>query len=92
MFRAAVLERMPVIEKTPSGHTNGELTAALVKENLPARDQQGEQLLLPMLQPASQVPLVCAHQRSHCQEWSFILRPLFRFVTCWTCWGALTRL
>ncbi|XP_075876683.1 AP-1 complex subunit gamma-like 2 [Nelusetta ayraudi] len=54
-MRAAVLERMPVIEKTPSGHTNGELTAAFAKENLPARDQQGEQLLLPMLQPASQV-------------------------------------
>lgn len=50
LSRAAVLERMPVIEKTPSGHTNGESTMAL------ARDQQGERLLLPKVQPASQVP------------------------------------
>lgn len=55
MLRAAVLERMPVIEKTPTGHTNGESTVALVKETLPVRDHQGEQLLLPPLQPASQV-------------------------------------
>lgn len=43
------------MEKTPSGHTNGESTLGLAKENLPGRDHQGEQLLLPPLQPASQV-------------------------------------
>uniref|UniRef100_A0AAQ5XC06 AP-1 complex subunit gamma n=1 Tax=Amphiprion ocellaris TaxID=80972 RepID=A0AAQ5XC06_AMPOC len=52
-MRAAVLERMPVIEKNSPGHTNGESTREAVKEVQPAKVKQAE-TLLPQ-QPASQV-------------------------------------
>ncbi|XP_053185722.1 AP-1 complex subunit gamma-like 2 [Scomber japonicus] len=52
-MRAAVLERMPVIEKNSPGHTNGESTGDTIKEIQPAKVKQGE--LLPPQQPASQV-------------------------------------
>lgn len=48
-----MLERMPVIEKTSSGHINGESAAKTVKEIQPAKLKQGEPLLLQ--QPANQV-------------------------------------
>uniref|UniRef100_A0A672HRH1 AP-1 complex subunit gamma n=1 Tax=Salarias fasciatus TaxID=181472 RepID=A0A672HRH1_SALFA len=41
-MRAAVLERMPVIEKNSPGHTNGESTGEAVKEVQPVRVKQGE--------------------------------------------------
>ncbi|XP_041805466.1 AP-1 complex subunit gamma-like 2 isoform X2 [Chelmon rostratus] len=50
-MRAAVLERMPVIEKNSPGHTNGESTGEPVREIQPAKVKQGE---LPQ-QPANQV-------------------------------------
>lgn len=53
LCRAAVLERMPVIEKTSLGQTNGETLGEQVKHNQPAKVKQGE-LLLPQ-QPANQV-------------------------------------
>lgn len=53
LHRAAVLERMPVIEKTSLGHINGELAEKTVKEIQPAKLKQGEPLL--PLQPANQV-------------------------------------
>ncbi|XP_062284567.1 AP-1 complex subunit gamma-like 2 isoform X1 [Scomber scombrus] len=52
-MRAAVLERMPVIEKNSPGHTNGESTGDTIKEIQPAKVKQGE--LLPPQQPANQV-------------------------------------
>ncbi|XP_047445308.1 AP-1 complex subunit gamma-like 2 [Mugil cephalus] len=52
-MRAAVLERMPVIEKNSPGHTNGESTGETVKEVKPAKVKQGEPVLPP--QPANQV-------------------------------------
>ncbi|XP_059200625.1 AP-1 complex subunit gamma-like 2 [Centropristis striata] len=52
-MRAAVLERMPVIEKNSPGHTNGESTGETIKEILPAKIKQGETLLAQ--QPANQV-------------------------------------
>uniref|UniRef100_A0A3Q1F973 AP-1 complex subunit gamma n=2 Tax=Acanthochromis polyacanthus TaxID=80966 RepID=A0A3Q1F973_9TELE len=52
-MRAAVLERMPVIEKNSPGHTNGESTREAVKEVQPAKVKQAE-TLLPQ-QPANQV-------------------------------------
>ncbi|KAM9322033.1 AP-1 complex subunit gamma-like 2 [Pholidichthys leucotaenia] len=52
-MRAAVLERMPVIEKNSPGYTNGESTGGAVKETMPAKVKQGE-ALLPQ-QPANQV-------------------------------------
>ncbi|XP_032387013.1 AP-1 complex subunit gamma-like 2 isoform X1 [Etheostoma spectabile] len=52
-MRAAVLERMPVIEKNSSGHTNGETTGEAIKDIQPAKVKQGELLLPP--QPANQV-------------------------------------
>uniref|UniRef100_A0A3P8TPC6 AP-1 complex subunit gamma n=2 Tax=Amphiprion percula TaxID=161767 RepID=A0A3P8TPC6_AMPPE len=52
-MRAAVLERMPVIEKNSPGHTNGESTREAVKEVQPAKVKQAE-TLLPQ-QPTSQV-------------------------------------
>uniref|UniRef100_A0A3B5BND5 AP-1 complex subunit gamma n=1 Tax=Stegastes partitus TaxID=144197 RepID=A0A3B5BND5_9TELE len=52
-MRAAVLERMPVIEKNSPGHTNGESTKEAVKEIQPAKVKQAE-TLLPQ-QPTNQV-------------------------------------
>uniref|UniRef100_G3PMC9 AP-1 complex subunit gamma n=1 Tax=Gasterosteus aculeatus aculeatus TaxID=481459 RepID=G3PMC9_GASAC len=52
-MRAAVLERMPVIEKNSPGHTNGESTGEAVKDVPTAKMKQGEPLLLQ--QPANQV-------------------------------------
>ncbi|XP_041848871.1 AP-1 complex subunit gamma-like 2 [Melanotaenia boesemani] len=52
-MRAAVLERMPVIEKNSPGHTNGEATGENIKEVQPAKIIQGE-VMLPQ-QPANQV-------------------------------------
>ncbi|KAG7227387.1 hypothetical protein INR49_000392 [Caranx melampygus] len=52
-MRAAVLERMPVIEKNSPGHTNGESAGETVKEIQPAKVKQGEPL--PPSQPANQV-------------------------------------
>uniref|UniRef100_A0AAQ4PA35 AP-1 complex subunit gamma n=1 Tax=Gasterosteus aculeatus aculeatus TaxID=481459 RepID=A0AAQ4PA35_GASAC len=45
-MRAAVLERMPVIEKNSPGHTNGESTGEAVKDVPTAKMKQGEPLLL----------------------------------------------
>ncbi|KAA8587486.1 hypothetical protein FQN60_016348 [Etheostoma spectabile] len=56
-MRAAVLERMPVIEKNSSGHTNGETTGEAIKDIQPAKVKQGELLLPP--QPANQGFLIC---------------------------------
>ncbi|KAK9539384.1 hypothetical protein VZT92_004494 [Zoarces viviparus] len=53
-MRAAVLERMPVIEKNSPGHTNGEFTGEAIRDIPTARIKQGELPLLPP-QPASQV-------------------------------------
>ncbi|CAJ1071548.1 AP-1 complex subunit gamma-like 2 [Xyrichtys novacula] len=52
-MRAAVLERMPVIEKNSPGHTNGESAVETLKEIPPAKVKQGESLLPP--QPTNQV-------------------------------------
>ncbi|TMS09704.1 AP-1 complex subunit gamma-1 [Larimichthys crocea] len=52
-MRAAVLERMPVIEKNSPGHTNGESTGEPVKDIQPAKVKQGGPLL--PQQPANQV-------------------------------------
>uniref|UniRef100_A0A8C9XYD9 AP-1 complex subunit gamma n=1 Tax=Sander lucioperca TaxID=283035 RepID=A0A8C9XYD9_SANLU len=52
-MRAAVLERMPVIEKNSPGHTNGESAGEAIKDIQPAKIKQGEPLLPP--QPANQV-------------------------------------
>uniref|UniRef100_A0A672HSF2 AP-1 complex subunit gamma n=1 Tax=Salarias fasciatus TaxID=181472 RepID=A0A672HSF2_SALFA len=52
-MRAAVLERMPVIEKNSPGHTNGESTGEAVKEVQPVRVKQGEPQQ--PAQPAGQV-------------------------------------
>ncbi|XP_029309248.1 AP-1 complex subunit gamma-like 2 [Cottoperca gobio] len=52
-MRAAVLERMPVIEKNSPGHTNGESMGDAIKDIQPAKMKQGEPLLA--LQPANQV-------------------------------------
>ncbi|XP_030607578.1 AP-1 complex subunit gamma-like 2 [Archocentrus centrarchus] len=41
-MRAAVLERMPVIEKNSQGHTNGDSTGETVKENLAVKVKQAE--------------------------------------------------
>lgn len=54
--RAAVLERMPVIEKNSPGHTNGESTGEAVKDIQPPKVKQGE-ALLPQ-PPANQVRYV----------------------------------
>uniref|UniRef100_A0A8C2Z3H9 AP-1 complex subunit gamma n=1 Tax=Cyclopterus lumpus TaxID=8103 RepID=A0A8C2Z3H9_CYCLU len=56
-MRAAVLERMPVIEKNSPGHTNGESTGEATKDTPTAKLKQGE-LLLPPQQPANQVRYV----------------------------------
>ncbi|XP_068461004.1 AP-1 complex subunit gamma-like 2 [Clinocottus analis] len=53
-MRAAVLERMPVIEKNSPGHTNGESTGEATKDIPTAKLKQGEPLLPPQ-QPANQV-------------------------------------
>ncbi|XP_029970852.1 AP-1 complex subunit gamma-like 2 [Salarias fasciatus] len=53
-MRAAVLERMPVIEKNSPGHTNGESTGEAVKEVQPVRVKQGEPQ-----QPAQPAGQVC---------------------------------
>lgn len=53
LCRAAVLERMPVIEKNSPGHTNGESTGEPVKDIQPAKVKQGGPLL--PQQPANQV-------------------------------------
>lgn len=58
LCRAAVLERMPVIEKNSPGHTNGESTGEAVKEIQTAKLKQAEALLPP--QPANQVSNTCA--------------------------------
>uniref|UniRef100_A0A665X2T6 AP-1 complex subunit gamma n=1 Tax=Echeneis naucrates TaxID=173247 RepID=A0A665X2T6_ECHNA len=52
-MRAAVLERMPVIEKNSPGHTNGESAGEALKEVQPAKVKQGDSLL--PQQPANQV-------------------------------------
>ncbi|KAM4551411.1 AP-1 complex subunit gamma-like 2 isoform 1-T2 [Odontesthes bonariensis] len=52
-MRAAVLERMPVIEKNSPGHTNGEATGETIKEIRPAQVKQGG-VVLPQ-PPANQV-------------------------------------
>ncbi|CAN9503306.1 unnamed protein product [Ophioblennius macclurei] len=52
-MRAAVLERMPVIEKNSPGHTNGESTGETVKEVQPVKVKQGE--IQQPVQPANQV-------------------------------------
>ncbi|XP_018533049.1 AP-1 complex subunit gamma-like 2 [Lates calcarifer] len=52
-MRAAVLERMPVIEKNSPGHTNGESAGEPMKEIQPPKVKQGEPLL--PQQPANQV-------------------------------------
>ncbi|XP_023277597.1 AP-1 complex subunit gamma-1-like [Seriola lalandi dorsalis] len=52
-MRAAVLERMPVIEKNSPGHTNGESAGEAIKEIQPAKVKQAEPLL--PQQPANQV-------------------------------------
>lgn len=52
-MRAAVLERMPVIEKNSPGHTNGESTGEAIKEIKSAKVKQGEPVL--PQQPANQV-------------------------------------
>uniref|UniRef100_A0A4W6CRC9 AP-1 complex subunit gamma n=1 Tax=Lates calcarifer TaxID=8187 RepID=A0A4W6CRC9_LATCA len=51
-MRAAVLERMPVIEKNSPGHTNGESAGEPMKEIQPPKVKQGEPLL--PQQPANQ--------------------------------------
>ncbi|KAM6919363.1 AP-1 complex subunit gamma-like 2 [Lycodopsis pacificus] len=53
-MRAAVLERMPVIEKNSPGHTNGEFTGEAIRDIPTAKIKQGELPLLPP-QPANQV-------------------------------------
>lgn len=53
LCRAAVLERMPVIEKNSPGHTNGESTGEAIKEIKSAKVKQGEPVL--PQQPANQV-------------------------------------
>lgn len=53
LHRAAVLERMPVIEKNSPGHTNGESAGEPMKEIQPPKVKQGEPLL--PQQPANQV-------------------------------------
>lgn len=50
-MRAAVLERMPVMEKNSTGQTNGEPTGELVKEAKPIKVSQDQ----PAQPPASQV-------------------------------------
>lgn len=52
-MRAAVLERMPVIEKNCSGHTNGDTAGETVKESQTVKVKQVEPL--PPQQPANQV-------------------------------------
>ncbi|KAM8851393.1 AP-1 complex subunit gamma-like 2 [Spinachia spinachia] len=52
-MRAAVLERMPVIEKNSPGHTNGESTGEAVKDIPAAKKKQAKPVLLQ--QPANQV-------------------------------------
>ncbi|XP_071347377.1 AP-1 complex subunit gamma-like 2 [Trachinotus anak] len=52
-MRAAVLERMPVIEKNSPGHTNGESAGEAMKEIMPPKVKKGEPLL--PQQPANQV-------------------------------------
>ncbi|XP_069020468.1 AP-1 complex subunit gamma-like 2 [Embiotoca jacksoni] len=52
-MRAAVLERMPVIEKNSPGHTNGESAGEVVRE-IPAVKVKPGDALLPQ-QPANQV-------------------------------------
>uniref|UniRef100_A0A8C4HMF8 AP-1 complex subunit gamma n=1 Tax=Dicentrarchus labrax TaxID=13489 RepID=A0A8C4HMF8_DICLA len=52
-MRAAVLERMPVIEKNSPGHTNGESTGEPIKDIQTLKVKQGEPLL--PQQPANQV-------------------------------------
>uniref|UniRef100_A0A665X2D1 AP-1 complex subunit gamma n=1 Tax=Echeneis naucrates TaxID=173247 RepID=A0A665X2D1_ECHNA len=55
-MRAAVLERMPVIEKNSPGHTNGESAGEALKEVQPAKVKQGDSLL--PQQPANQSDFV----------------------------------
>ncbi|XP_030016128.1 AP-1 complex subunit gamma-like 2 [Sphaeramia orbicularis] len=52
-MRAAVLERMPVIERNSPGHTNGESSGELVKEVQPVKVKEGD--AAPTQQPANQV-------------------------------------
>ncbi|XP_032421675.1 AP-1 complex subunit gamma-like 2 [Xiphophorus hellerii] len=52
-MRAAVLERMPVIQKNSLGQTNGELSEEPIKESQPGKVKQ-EEMALPQ-QPAGQV-------------------------------------
>uniref|UniRef100_A0A673XPN4 AP-1 complex subunit gamma n=1 Tax=Salmo trutta TaxID=8032 RepID=A0A673XPN4_SALTR len=53
-MRAAVLERMPVIDKSSPGHTNGESAGGSMKEMEPTKRTQ--EVVLPQ-EPANQAPL-----------------------------------
>uniref|UniRef100_A0A8C7LJG5 AP-1 complex subunit gamma n=1 Tax=Oncorhynchus kisutch TaxID=8019 RepID=A0A8C7LJG5_ONCKI len=53
-MRAAVLERMPVIDKSSPGHTNGESAGGSIKEMEPTKRTQ--EVALPQ-EPANQAPL-----------------------------------
>uniref|UniRef100_A0A8C7WG50 AP-1 complex subunit gamma n=1 Tax=Oncorhynchus mykiss TaxID=8022 RepID=A0A8C7WG50_ONCMY len=53
-MRAAVLERMPVIDKSSPGHTNGESAGGSIKEMEPTKRTQ--EVVLPQ-EPANQAPL-----------------------------------
>ncbi|XP_046883704.1 AP-1 complex subunit gamma-like 2 [Hypomesus transpacificus] len=52
-MRAAVLERMPVIDKNSPGHTNGESTEGTIKERESIKLKQGEAVLIQ--EPTNQV-------------------------------------
>ncbi|XP_062337288.1 AP-1 complex subunit gamma-like 2 isoform X1 [Osmerus eperlanus] len=52
-MRAAVLERMPVIDKNSPGHTNGESTEGTMKERESIKLKQGEAVLIQ--EPTNQV-------------------------------------
>ncbi|KAM4604866.1 AP-1 complex subunit gamma-like 2 isoform 2-T2 [Polymixia lowei] len=52
-MRAAVLERMPVIDKNSPDHTNGETAGATIKEIEPTKLKQGE--FMRVQEPANQV-------------------------------------
>ncbi|KAM6948393.1 AP-1 complex subunit gamma-like 2 [Aplochiton taeniatus] len=53
-MRAAVLERMPVIDKNSPGHTNGEEMGGAIKEMEPTKPKQGLAALL-TIEPTNQV-------------------------------------
>uniref|UniRef100_M3ZE20 AP-1 complex subunit gamma n=1 Tax=Xiphophorus maculatus TaxID=8083 RepID=M3ZE20_XIPMA len=59
-MRAAVLERMPVIQKNSLGQTNGELSEEPIKESQPGKVKQ-EEMALPQ-QPAGQNVYLTFHK------------------------------